>query len=308
MHSALAAAALAHTDVVSALASTDIGVSEAVRALPAAPLRGLIAAYDGYRERGVTPALHRGLPSPFMTLIVTLHEPLNVIRHVDARHAAGNYDALVGGLHATPALIRHDGRQSGVQVRLSPLGARGLLGVPAGELAGLDVSAEAVLGALAGELHERLAAAPDWPARFAILDRLLGRRAAGVPDPPPALAAAWRLLLRSGGALPVSVIAREVGWGERHLSGRFRAEFGLAPKAAARIVRFHRARHALQREVAERGRADIAWTAARCGYADQSHLDRDFNAFAELPPSRWLLEEFRNVQAESLRGDLISPA
>ena len=116
------------------------------------------------------------------------------------------------------------------------------------------------------------------------------------------------MLLRSAGSVPVSAIAHEVGWSERHLANRFRAEIGLAPKAAARVARFHRARHALQRELADRGRADIAWIAAGCGYADQSHLDRDFNAFAGLPPSRWLLEEFRNVQADSFREDLLSGA
>lgn len=28
-----------------------------------------MAYYTGYRQRGVLPALHRGLPSPFLTLI-----------------------------------------------------------------------------------------------------------------------------------------------------------------------------------------------------------------------------------------------
>ena len=44
----------------------------------------------------------------------------------------GDYDTLLGGLHARPALIAHGGAQSGVQVALSPPGCRALLGVPAG--------------------------------------------------------------------------------------------------------------------------------------------------------------------------------
>ena len=46
-------------------------VSESARAAPAPPLRGLIAFYSGYRQDGVPPARHRGLPSPYLTLIIT---------------------------------------------------------------------------------------------------------------------------------------------------------------------------------------------------------------------------------------------
>ena len=34
-----------------------------------------------------------------------------------------------------------------------------------------------------------------------------------------------------------------------------------------------------------------------CGYFDQAHLAREFRALAGCPPSQWLAEEFRNVQA-----------
>ncbi|WP_432000735.1 hypothetical protein [Streptomyces sioyaensis] len=82
------------------------------------------------------PGRHRGLPSPRLTLIFTLDEPLTLAGHPDPAQAPGTYSALLGGLHTRPALITHEGRQSGVQLGLHPLGARALLGLPAGELAG----------------------------------------------------------------------------------------------------------------------------------------------------------------------------
>jgi AraC-like DNA-binding protein len=233
-----------------------------------------------------------------MTVIVTLDEPLQVVRHVDRARPPALYQALVGGLHATPVVIGHDGSQGGIQLRVSPLASRALLGVPAGELAGLDVPASDLLGRLACELHERIAAAPDWQERFAILDAALIRRLTAKQEVPVPVAQAWRLILATAGSASVAGIAREVGWSERHLSNRFRQEIGLTPKLASRIVRFHRARHALHSELVAGGRPNIGWTAAHCGYADQSHLVRDFRAFAELPPSQWLREEFGNVQDE----------
>ena len=273
-------------------------VDEAVRGCPAGPLRGYVGWYSGYRQRGVGAARHRGLPSPYLTLILTLDEPLVMAAHPHPRQAPGSYGQLVGGLHSAPAMVVHEGAQSGVQIALSPLGARALLGLPAGELAGWDFAAEDVLGASAVEARERMREAGDWPGRFAVLDDWLLRRARE-SGPPPEIVHAWDLLLRSGGAVPVAALADEVGWSARHLSGRFATEIGFGPKAAARVVRFDRARRLLAaraRSAGPRG-VSLAALAADCGYYDQAHLDREFRAFAGCAPTRWLAEEFRNIQA-----------
>jgi AraC-like DNA-binding protein len=269
---------------------------------PAGPLRPFVAGYAGYRQRGVPPARHRGLPSPFLTLIFTLDEPLVLLAHPDPRQPPGDFGALLGGLHSAPALITHDGAQSGLQVALRPLGARALLGLPAGELAELDVPAEAVLGPLCAELRARALAAPGWPERFAILDEILLRRlttatqATQATTPAPEVRFAWHRLLRTGGTARISDLAAETGWSGRHLTSRFRTEIGLTPKAAARVVRFDRARHLLATSARSSG-YHLADLAAACGYFDQAHLAREFRALAGCPPSQWITEEFRNIQA-----------
>jgi AraC-like DNA-binding protein len=282
-------------------------VSESARGAPAGPLRGLIGWYSGYRQDGVPPARHRGLPSPYLTLIITLDDPLTVARHPDPADRPGDYRTLLGGLHTTPALITHPGRQSGVQVQLSPLGARALLGLPAGELAGRDLAADDVLGRAAGELHDRMRTAADWPARFAILDQLLLDRADLDQQVTPDIAEAWRRLLRSGGQVRAAELASQVGWSPRYLQRRLLAETGLTPKAAARVTRFDRARRILQRQAvaagagaAGGGAATLADVAAGCGYYDQAHLAREFRALAGCPPAAWLADEFRNVQSSDL--------
>ncbi|MGW3093172.1 helix-turn-helix domain-containing protein [Streptomyces sp. NPDC001102] len=271
-------------------------VDEAVRAAPVPPLRGLVGWYSGYRQRGLPATRHRGLPSPWLTLILTLDEPLTVAAHPDPAARPVDYPTLLGGLHVTPALIDMPGRQSGIQVAVSPLGARVLLGLPAGALAGIDVHADDVLGAGVREVHDRLREAPDWTARFRVVDDwLLGRLARGRDvRATAAVADAWRRLLGSGGRLRVDELAAGTGFSDRHLRTLFRTEIGLTPKAAARVVRFDRARRRL---AARPGPPDLAGLAADCGYADQSHLDREFAALASCTPSAWLAQEFRNIQA-----------
>jgi AraC-like DNA-binding protein len=187
----------------------------------------------------------------------------------------------------------HDGRQSGIQIGLSPLGARTLLGVPAGELANLDVSASDVLGPFIDALRDRVRSAATWPERFRIVDDMLAARLTDPVLPAPEVVHAWRLL--RAGAVTTADVAREVGWSGRYLSRRFDIEIGLSPKAAARVARFDLARRRLQD-----GAESLAALAASCGYYDQAHLTREFSGFAGIPPARWLAEEqlppFRNVQ------------
>jgi len=265
-------------------------VREAVTARPRGPLRAVIAEHHAFRYRHVPPARHLGLPSPWLTVIVTLDEPLHVTRHPDATQGPDRYDALVGGLHARPAVIEHDGAQSGVQLQLSPLGARALLGVPAGELADLDLHATDLIGRLGGELQERMQAAATWPERFRLLDKGLGRLVDPSRRPPAEVCHAWHLLRASHGTARVADVARAVGWSERHLAVRFRVEIGLTPKAAARVIRFDRARRMIPS-------TDGATVAAACGYADQSHLVRDFVDFTGLAPRAWLAAEVGNLQS-----------
>lgn len=269
-------------------------------ARPAAGLMPYVAQYVGYRQAGVEPAIHRGLPSPELTLIFTLDEPLEMAAHPDPGQLPGSFDTLVGGLHVTPALITHEGRQSGIQLGLSPLGARTLLGPPAGELAGIDLDAADLLGSLAGEIQERVRAEDSWPARFAVLDQMLLARIAASDTVRPVgdeVSYAWRTLMRSGGRVSIADLAAATGWSDRHLRGRFRIETGLTPKAAARVIRFTRARLLLQRRVSARQPPALAGLAADCGYFDQAHLAREFRDLAGCPPTQWLAQECRNIQA-----------
>ena len=228
---------------------------------------------------------------PWLTLILTLDDPLVLRAHPDPRDSPGSYTSLLGGLHTTPALIAHDGRQSGVQIAVRPLGCRALLGLPAGELANADVDAAAVLGPAVAALRERLAAAADWPARFAALDAALTGRLRDVTVAPE-LRYAWRAIER--GATSIGAVAERTGWTARHLAGRFRTEVGLSPQVAARVTRFDRAR---------RMPGPLAAVAAACGYADQAHLARDCREFAGTSPSALRAEEFRFVQAAGPAGD-----
>lgn len=262
---------------------------------PAGPLAGLVVDYHGYRYQGFPPGRHLGLPSGQLTMVISLAEPLRLVAMPDPRQSPANLGTLVAGLHTRPAVIAHRGDQYGIELDLTPAGARSLLGLPAAAVAGSVVELSDLVGRdAAAVLAERLVVAPDWPARFAILDETLTRRAGRLGPTEPALARAWRMIADSGGRARVADVASEVGWSRRHLATRFVAEYGLTPKDAARVIRFERAHTVLKGP----NRPTLADVAAGCGYYDQAHLARDWNQLAGCPPSAWLRgEEFPLFQA-----------
>ncbi|GAB3398511.1 helix-turn-helix domain-containing protein [Amycolatopsis echigonensis] len=252
-------------------------------------LRGLVTRYVGYAQENVTLEVHRGLPSRHLTLVISLEKP---IRYAGLA-GPGELQSVVGGLHTEPALITQDRVQRGVQLELDPLGARTLLGVTAAELTG-RVTDLADFGGDLARLPDRLAEAEDWRARFAIVDQVLAARAVEPADTPPELDRAWHELRRSGGQLRVGELADEVGWSRRHLGERFRAELGLAPKQAARVLRFERAVRLLRA-----GHRDLAGIAYAAGYYDQAHFSNEWRALAGCSPRTWMAEELPFLQDET---------
>jgi AraC-like DNA-binding protein len=255
---------------------------------PAPELQSSVPRISTYDLRGFTPGVHAGLPSRYLTVILSFHDPVDVSGPGPARMSA---QAIVGGLHARPAFVHHEGTQVGIQLGIHPLAARELLGVPASEIASIVAPLDHLLPGVA-EMYERTWDRPVAD-RVAALDRLLtptGRRVA------PELRAAWQTLERTGGDVAIEAVADEVGWSRRHLTERFTREFGLRPKEVCRVMRFERAKAM----ISTRCRPPLARLAVDCGYSDQSHMTREWVRLAGSSPTRWIeSEEFPFVQDES---------
>jgi len=265
---------------------------------PSASLAPLIERYVGYRLVGFPAGLHRGLPSRHMTRIVSIGDPIDVVAQTDPAQAPDRYGVVVGGLQASAALIAHDGNQEGVEIELTPVGCRTLLGRPARELWNLSVELDDVIGGVGRELWERLQGIDGWEARFRVCDDVLGRLVTG--DVVAAeLRHSWDVLVASGGTVSVADLARDVGWSRQHLARRFGDEFGLRPRLAGRVVRFERARRML---TSTPSFVSIAQVAAACGYYDQSHLTHDFVELAGCTPTALLAEELPSFQDGEARS------
>jgi AraC-like DNA-binding protein len=263
---------------------------EMTNGAPGLGLGGMVEAYCGYSERTVRPVSRREFAAAGVVLIVGFGDPLLV---VDASgHDSGRrLSSFVAGPGGGVTRTEHAGAQDGVEVRLTPLGAYQLLGVPVGELAERVVGLDEVLGRAGAQLSERLADAVNWETRFALLDNVFTRASARGPRPDRNVVAAWSRLERHHGDLAIGELIADTGWSRRRLAERFRAQAGLTPKSAARIMRFSRARELLTRP----GHRSLASIALSCGYYDQAHFNRDFRALAGCTPTEYLAAQLADV-------------
>ncbi|WP_245717629.1 helix-turn-helix domain-containing protein [Nocardia jejuensis] len=217
----------------------------------------------------------RAVPHPAVTVIVEFG---GHAFSVDDGRGGGMSESLALGLASSSFHARADGIGC-VQIRLSPIATRAVLGVPAGELGGGLVALEDLWGGEAAALRERLHHARTWSARFAVMDDVLRGRMRVESAVDPEVAWVWRQILRGRGRARIAELAAETGWSRQRLWSRFDAQIGLTPKRAAMLIRFDHAVHRLAR-----GQSP-ARVAADSGYADQSHLHRDIRAFTGTSPA-----------------------
>ncbi|KYF81126.1 AraC family transcriptional regulator [Sorangium cellulosum] len=255
-----------------------------VRHVPGPPLSAHVAEL-WYLSAAPPHAAERILPSGTLQLVVNLDE--DELRIYDGPTLRRHAGAAVSGAYQASFGVDTREHASMVGVQFRPGGAWPFLGAPPGALTDMHADLADLWGRRAAELRERLCAAPDPRARFALLERaLLDRLSAarpGHPLVPHAIAAL------EGGERRVADVAATLGISHRRLIDVFTAETGLAPKAFARITRFRRA---LSRAERERD-PDWARLAAESGFCDQSHLIREFVALSGNPPTALIARSSR---------------
>ncbi|MGK5628005.1 helix-turn-helix domain-containing protein [Streptomyces sp. URMC 123] len=217
----------------------------------------------------------RVIPHPAVTLVLELGGGPFL---VDTDTGRQQLPSLVAGLQYGSLHIRGANIDC-VEVRLSPVAAYAVLGTSPAELEHMVVSLDDLWGRGAPRIREQLSEAGSWQERFALTDALLACRRETGPSVDPQVACCWNRIVGSRGRVRIDELAAEVGWSRKRLWSRFRAQIGVPPKRAAKLVRLDHAVHRLA------AGEDAARVAADSGYVDQSHLHRDVLEFTGDTPA-----------------------
>lgn len=175
------------------------------------PLRRAIAGYAGFHEEFAAPIRRLETSSAFAKLILCFEGSVNAAR--PGKRSTVKLTAFAVGLGHAAMVARHDGRLGCLEVELSPGTAKTLLD-DSPTLAGAGiVDLQDLWGAEASTLISRLCNAPDWTARFAVVDEtLLARSAVTNVAIPADVQWAWNQIASSQGRVNISQLARDIGW------------------------------------------------------------------------------------------------
>jgi AraC-like DNA-binding protein len=223
----------------------------------------------------------RILPNGRVELIVNLAQPYRVLE-------GGGQEILrtawVGGLYEGPAVIGQPSYQDVLGIRLDPLAAAALLGMPMGEIGGRQVDLQALVGSSAAdELVARCAEAESDQARMSVLAAWIAERLARAGALDAALTWAAASVEKSGGLVPIAELRERTGLSKTALVRTFREHLGVTPKVYARIVRFRGVVAALQK-----GGGSLTGVALDAGYYDQAHMNGEFRALAGITPGEFV--------------------
>lgn len=155
-----------------------------------------------------------------------------------------------------------------------------MVGLPACEILDQHVPLDELWGSRALTIHERLHAATGPNEAFAVLEAELRARLTRPLLMHPAVAYAIARLETGCSRTRISELREEVGYSSRHFIALFRSAIGLTPIRYSRIRRFA----AVLRSLTQSGTSDLADLAIAAGYADQSHLNREFREFSGTTP------------------------
>lgn len=216
------------------------------------------------------------LPTGLMHLAIRLDDTLLQVFGADGAvcdHGA----AVVGGARDGYYAKQSTPGARSVGAQLLPGAARALFGMPAGDLAGRHVGLDAVWGADAARLRDRLRETSCPARQLDLLETFLLARLPRARGLHPAVAGALAGL--AGGSDVGAVVARS-GYSHRHLGALFVDAVGLTPSRFRRVRRFQLALDA-HRCDPSRAWAGVALDA---GYSDQAHFVREFRVLTGVRP------------------------
>ena len=252
---------------------------------PGPPLAALVDCFWYYDQYFAPHRRERALPTGTVELVVNLREdPIRVFSDDSDSIGLSLGNSVICGAHSRYFVLDPAQQRSVIGIHFRPGGAAPFLGAPASEFTNQHIPVGDVWGeARARELRERLLDAGTPERMFAVLERTLLCRLTQPLLPHPAVAHALCQLTAAPSSIRINGVSAGVGYSPKHFIALFRNSVGLTPKVFCRVKRFQSVIDSLTNH------RRVEWTnvALDSGFYDQSHLNREFRAFAGVTPGEY---------------------
>lgn len=265
---------------------------------PAYPINLIVDHYVIIKGQGLA-IPDRLFPNNKAEIFFNLGDKVTGINHIDASTSTLN-DSTVSGTRSTYFDFVSPHKYFMVGLRFSLFGFGQLFKIPVNAFTDKHFSAQEVWGNEMTFLHERLhEASQDDDRMIKVLNEwimgCLAKRSLSEINQ-------WNSLGKKFGitSLPVTeLLSRYVGYTHKHAIQLIKNNAGLAPKYIQKVNRFNRA----TRIISSSSFQSWGQVAYEAGYADQSHLIREFRHFSGYTPEEYLL-----LKPKEYRKNMLLPS
>ncbi|MCI3937179.1 helix-turn-helix domain-containing protein [Chryseobacterium aahli] len=171
-------------------------------------------------------------------------------------------------------------------VVFQPYGFNHLLGISANEIRESIIATEGIFGSKDSLLYEKLAESSHLETKIQILNTFFIEQAAKkFLSNQNLIHPTLNYILKNKGAITVNHLVKHTGYSERHIERIFKECIGLNPKKFGNIVKLHFFLNLLKYKSSQSNITDLCYDA---GYADQSHLIKEFKKYTGITPTQYL--------------------
>ena len=234
----------------------------------------------GYRREKI-------LPDGAIELIFDLDtEPKNIFEDEASEGFRAVKKAWISGERTRYIVIGAETNASMVGVRFRPGGAYPFFRFPISELSESVTELELIWGGLVDEIRDQLQEIESPDERLLRLESFLLEQVQRSLEPNRLITFAVHQLQHSPQFLAIRDLASTIGITQKHLISQFEKVVGLRPKSFARVCKFQKVVNLIEQQ------NQIEWSALalECGYYDQAHFIKEFQAFSGLNPSAYVAQ------------------
>lgn len=199
-------------------------------------------------------------------------------------------DYTIIGLYTRPYEVRFRSFVRTFSIRFKPEGIYNLFGIPASVFSRRFEDMELVLGSHFRDYCKRLRETTDVSQQLKQTQSYLIEQLNNHHPEKTYLNRAADLIRTAGYSVKVDELPGQVYISRRQLEREFKEKIGITPKQYIRIARLNEINRYLQSGT----NINFSKLSLEAGYADQSHLCREFKIFAGLPPMKFIesIEDF----------------
>ena len=252
--------------------------------IPAPPLSQFIDFFFYYEGYAADHHIEKLLPDGSVDLLIDLTDtPKKLFLDEGATSYTTLKKSWISGMKTDYILI--DASVSNmIGVHFKPGGCYPFIDFPMAELNNLTIESHNIWGAGINTIREAILHEPEIEKRFAILEKYFLLKGKNRLDTHVLIHYSVNQLVQSPQMWTIKNLSDKTGVTPKHLITLFKKYVGLSPKMFSRVHKFQK----VIELVGQEQKADWAMLAYECGYFDQAHFIKEFQAFSGINPASYL--------------------